>query len=438
MPSEKSIRTTLLKNQYENYYNIGLKMISESPYFSISSDGKSIAEKILKFVEELESDKCVSIITDNTSSMRSAWNIIKCKFPKIFANGCAAHVINLLIKDIISLDYFKETMTYALQIVLFIKRIQLLSYRFNELKKQYRIQNTLVIPVDTRWYTHYNSLPKLMNAKFTIELLIEDHIMSNIKESEKKKSFMKIVSDSEFWKKVKNLSTILEFPSNIIGKFKSDNYDLANIYNDFKRLLCHFEKHDLESGIIVKLLYERWAFIHTESMGFAFVLSPIYASDDMIGSDKLDTLKQLKKYYTIFYDSEEEISLAIFELNEYLTQFVFMSDSTKEEIFKMSNFQYWAIVGKSKFSNLSKIAIRLFTVPTSSASSEGIWSMYNFIHGKRRNRLLNENVEKLAFLYINSSLLDKEDKQNYLCDESYIKDNDEEEMTLLSSFYDLT
>ncbi|XP_065664645.1 uncharacterized protein LOC136086281 [Hydra vulgaris] len=45
------------------------------------------------------------------------------------------------------------------------------------------------------------------------------------------------------------------------------------------------------------MLYERWAFLYTESKGFTFVLSPIYGSDDMIGSDKLDTLKQIEKYY---------------------------------------------------------------------------------------------------------------------------------------------
>jgi hypothetical protein len=62
---------------------------------------------------------------------------------------------------------------------------------------------------------------------------------------------------------------------------------------------------------------------------------------------------------------------------------------------------------------LGEIAVRLFTVPTSSAASERVWSIFSFIHSKRRNRLRNDKVEKLAYCYINYSLLDPEDPIDY-------------------------
>jgi hypothetical protein len=52
----------------------------------------------------------------------------------------------------------------------------------------------------------------------------------------------------------------------------------------------------------------------------------------------------------------------------------------------------------------------------SSAASERVWSIYRFIHTRLRNRLHNEKVEKLAFIYINTAILDKQDKNDYTFD----------------------
>ena len=59
-----------------------------------------------------------------------------------------------------------------------------------------------------------------------------------------------------------------------------------------------------------------------------------------------------------------------------------------------------------EFKLLGEIAVRIYSVPTSSASSERVWKVFSFIHSKRRNRLGNQKVEKLAYIYINHALAD--------------------------------
>ena len=80
----------------------------------------------------------------------------------------------------------------------------------------------------------------------------------------------------------------------------------------------------------------------------------------------------------------------------------------------MTPFQYWTIYGRNDFPMLQKIALRIFNVPISNASSERAWSTFDFIHTKKRNRLLNEKVKKLVFIYTNSALLDSDDPIDYL------------------------
>jgi hypothetical protein len=49
-------------------------------------------------------------------------------------------------------------------------------------------------------------------------------------------------------------------------------------------------------------------------------------------------------------------------------------------------------------------------IPTSQAASERVWSMYDFIHTKRMNRLSSKKVTQLVQLYMNGDLIARDDK----------------------------
>ncbi|RHY76833.1 hypothetical protein DYB38_014191 [Aphanomyces astaci] len=57
---------------------------------------------------------------------------------------------------------------------------------------------------------------------------------------------------------------------------------------------------------------------------------------------------------------------------------------------------YWHQVGSTKFPALYVIAQTVFSVPTSQAAAERVWSIYEFILTKRRNRL---NPDKVSMLF---------------------------------------
>ncbi|KAL3657714.1 hypothetical protein V7S43_017289 [Phytophthora oleae] len=77
---------------------------------------------------------------------------------------------------------------------------------------------------------------------------------------------------------------------------------------------------------------------------------------------------------------------------------------------------------------LAELACVIFTIPTSSASSGRSWSIHDFIHTKRRNRLDVKRVEKLVYIYANAG--DEEATTNILYridDESESKEESEDE-----------
>jgi len=53
---------------------------------------------------------------------------------------------------------------------------------------------------------------------------------------------------------------------------------------------------------------------------------------------------------------------------------------------------------------LTNVAARVLSIPTSSAASERNWSTFSYIHDKKRNKLTNDRTFKLVYIYFNNKL----------------------------------
>jgi hypothetical protein len=68
---------------------------------------------------------------------------------------------------------------------------------------------------------------------------------------------------------------------------------------------------------------------------------------------------------------------------------------------ELKSLQYWQSDGVA-WPDLQKIGVKLFTLATSSASSErNFFSTMSFVHNKLRNSLSTETVEKLVYIKTN-------------------------------------
>lgn len=69
----------------------------------VIQDGGGIAAEIGKVIVELGKGKFKSLVTDNANVMKASWREVEAAYPQISTAGCAAHTLNLLIKDILGL-----------------------------------------------------------------------------------------------------------------------------------------------------------------------------------------------------------------------------------------------------------------------------------------------------------------------------------------------
>ena len=123
------------------------------------------------------------------------------------------------------------------------------------------------------------------------------------------------MKDANFWDGCRRVISKIILPSKLIGEAESDLTFLFKIYDFFQDSL----KLDVYSEQEVSKINHRWDFIHTESMGFAYVLHPKTKGGlGMVGSDLEDTIMQLHEYL----EAQNENIQAIQEEFQSYTQLV--------------------------------------------------------------------------------------------------------------------
>lgn len=165
-----------------------------------------------------------------------------------------------------------------------------------------------------------------------------------------------------------------------------------------------------------------------------FILIPKFAADGFyFDDDKIDIIEKLIGFADRI--DEGSASNVIVQAVQIVDEMINMSDKRKEIIMSMTGKTYWNMLGSTKYPDLYKVAKPVMEMVCSSATAERVWSLYRCIHSRLRNRLTNDCVNKLAFLYTKSVLLDNIDMNDYVADEGAIlRENDLEDEDLLNVF----
>lgn len=209
---------------------------------------------------------------------------------------------------------------------------------------------------------------------------------------------------------------------NVIGKLEADEAELALVYHFFGELYKHYE-NDAAVQLKVK---QRLDFLYTDSIGLAYMLTPKYAvNGHYFDNDQTEIIGYAKQFaLNIQPEIAEKVEQ---EMIAFVSKLSNLTQSQQEITFQMNAKTYWGVIGRREFPSLFLIAKPITEMICSSAASERTWSTFRFLHSRLRNRLSNESVEKLVFVYTNSALMDKKDKTDYILEEgAMINGNDYE------------
>lgn len=230
---EDSSDMTLISDGWTNVrgdhiVNFCIKAPNHKPFFhsaistsGISQNAQAVADSIILVIEQLGSEKFSCVVTDNAAVMKAAWKIIEAKFPHITAMGCAAHGLNLLIKDILDTSDYAKTMKNAEKIIKFVMNHHIVKAKYETMRKQTNVSHTLSMAVVTRWFSRYTSMNNLSSSKYVLIQLVGEasEILKEISPKATSAAVLNIIRSNEFWEHLVTLVKVIEYPANIIGSF---------------------------------------------------------------------------------------------------------------------------------------------------------------------------------------------------------------------------
>ena len=202
-----------------------------------------------------------------------------------------------------------------------------------------------------------------------------------------------------FWKVSSSCRTLLQPLARMIRKADTE----GSTYNSlvyYKMLL--FQQHVAEHQGLPKpehkqaqsVVLERWKFLHHPMHSDSYVLNPalITREEDRLKDSEIrnDVAQGFESF-----GGKEHAQTAKLQLQQFVVRCLALGILNWLQAFCYEN------------SVLRDIALRVHSTPTVASAAERNWSMFCFVHSKRRNRLYGHKVDKLVYVYQNMRLLRK-------------------------------
>ncbi|OWZ02216.1 hypothetical protein PHMEG_00026261 [Phytophthora megakarya] len=380
--------------------------------------------------------KVSAVVSDNAANMKKAGKLIELKHPNVVFNGCSAHAVNLLLKDIFKLDLFAEVLKKAAKIVKFVRARHLLLNRVRTHRRQLpksTKKGELSAPVSTRWYAQEKCIKSVVRNKMPLQAAFADTELMNHyadRDSVRKLAEVRqIIGDKPFWRNAKVVLRLTKPITQTLAVLEADACSNSMIIHEFIELRKAPEYNEEIAGLvgttvqeeIRKLIESRRKFIRppSDSTTIAYLMDPSKSladlpndgpadseSDTSLGAnsqvgplrDALAKAVQLAERFGL----PPGVSPAAFrsELLRFIKKKKTWTDVQREDASQDPPLDWWTL--DIEFPLLHNFAEKILSIPTSSAASERLWSVHGFTHSKLRNRLKVATVEKLSFIYTNS------------------------------------
>ena len=156
---------------------------------------------------------------------------------------------------------------------------------------------------------------------------------------------------------------------------------------------------DIVGNNIKNIIEKRWESIHHPVMEVAHLLDPSFHGCCLTSNSMSKISQFIQKYY-----SDNAVIIWTQILNYKGKNGVFANKLAWETAGKVDPITWWYGNFSDSAPELTQVAKKVLSIPTSSAASERNWSAFAYIHDKKRNRLRADRILKLVYIYSNYKL----------------------------------
>lgn len=372
-----------------------------------------IQSGIERILEELGGRKAVvAVVTDNAANMKKAWQGLESNYAGLLTLGCASHQLNLLVNDILRASTLAITLSQAIRVIKYFKSS---SARTNELNKAASRASatriSLKLPSATRWQGKLEAVNSLIRNKPYIQRVLANRsaclgtaiTTQNVAIWQELKVLTK---GYLFWATLEILQQFLEPYLEVTLWLESTKPRGSRIYPYFMYLLEAVPPPGLDFEQIRGLIMDRWAEVNHPLFIVAFICDPAARNEWPNCSPTAVELAEVTDWLAEVYTPEVAASVRA-ELMDCLRRRGIYRCQTQWDsfIYTKDPADWWHEMECS--TTLRELAVWALSVTPTTGAAERNWSAHNYIHSKARNRLTNERVKKLVYLFQNLRVRDQ-------------------------------
>lgn len=378
-----------------------------------------IAGKLKEYIEAVGPHNVVQICSDNASAMLGAMDKVVEDYPHIYKQGCAAHIIDLLLEDWGKEPRFKELILIAKRVCVYIRNRHVTLALF----RQFSPKLSLIFPAETRFGCHFLMISRLLKVKAALMQVVvhekwEEYVsgLFNRQNGNRAHALACLVRatilDETFWMRCENFVHLVEPALVTLRTFDGHTPAMGRAWLAMNNLRKHVfglrnAPFSLDPTIATRFEMQfkrRWKMMMTDLHYAGALLNP-YLTDcrdlQRSGRAKRARNRVLRHLSRPLGVNHNVVMDELTHFEERTGPYGPLEAPDIRET-RMLPHQWWQRVGGDA---LPVIAKRILSLTCSASSCERNWSMYSFIHSRVRNRLGVKKAEDLVYIYTNSKLL---------------------------------
>lgn len=366
-------------------------------------------------------ENCIVFTTDSASNCKGAGKLVVAAHPHITWIPCTAHQVDLFLESLGELPYFAQAIQCGRAIIIFIRS-------HSKAESLFRSHTSLVLVQhnDTRFATNHIAMDRLLEVRTPLRQTVaspewEAYLASPgaAKYRDLGRKIAAGILDDTFWTTLELLKEIAD-PAIALMRV-ADSAAPGSICKIYKRasevdiaVRSNPRIHEPLKQQVVALFNERWAVLHSDMHAAAYLLDPeFFLNDKGLSATMKDLgheltsglLKTLRRIFANDPAKDAKVADAFAQYIGILEGDLHFGDLSAAETRTMAEkyaraHRFWKYHGGSgEMNELQYAAMRITAQISSSSVTERVWSDYDYIHCKRRNRLTAVRAKKLVRMY---------------------------------------
>ncbi|XP_024522236.1 uncharacterized protein LOC112343292 [Selaginella moellendorffii] len=221
------------------------------------------------------------------------------------------------------------------------------------------------------------------------------------------------VFDDSFWQQVKDMLEVSKDVMLLLRVVDGDIPAIGKIYECMNRLDASLEEGQSDYGRyreLHQIMSNRWHEYHSLMHSVAYMLDPEFQEYEKHANREV--MKDWNAYLLAMFTSSERDVICDELLTYRRIGGIFNSYDAKADRTKRGAVHWWEDYGYETPA-LQKLAIRVLSQACSSSSVERLFSTFEHVSSKKRNRLTMDRTADLVFVACNTRLLTCKNDRDY-------------------------